>query len=178
MAKQNDDYKEKFRPDTSALDREIDAALSGVSLDELYGKDKAQEAPAGDVKGRRKGRSVRVGKDEVFVDFGGKSQGIVPILQFEDKEPVVGEEMEFDVERYDAREGLLILNRKGATATNVSWENLEVGQIVEGMVTGTNKGGLELDVKNMRAFMPAGQVDIYFNPDLSVFVGQKLKAEV
>jgi small subunit ribosomal protein S1 len=181
MTKRNDDYKEKFRPDSSALDREIDAALEGVSLDDLYDRaappstGAATEAPA---KGRRRGRIVSIGKDEVFVDLGGKSQGIVSILQFDDVEPVVGQEMEFDVERYDPREGLLILNRKGATATNISWENLEVGQIVEGMVTGVNKGGLELDVKSMRAFMPAGQVDLYFNPDLSVYIGQKLKAEV
>ena len=53
-----------------------------------------------------------------------------------------------------------MLTRKGSAATNVSWENLEVGQVVEAMVTGTNKGGLELEVKSMRAFMPAGQVEI------------------
>src|SRR5215218_1187662 len=131
MAK-SDDFKEKFRPDTSALDREIEDALAGVSLDALYEQDKPQAAPsAADVKGRKRGRIVSIGKDEVFVDLVGKSQGVVSILQFEDVEPVVGQEMEFDVERYDPREGLLILNRKGATATNVSWENLEVGQVVE-----------------------------------------------
>src|SRR4051812_23140546 len=174
MAKQ-DDYKQKFRPETSALDREVDAALSGMSLDDLYAS--GQQATESRAKGTRRGRIVSVDKDDVMVDFGGKSQGVAPMETFE-TEPKVGDEMEFDVERYDAREGLLILTRKGAAATNVSWENLEVGQIVEGMVTGTNKGGLELEVKNMRAFMPAGQVDLYFNPDLSVFVGQKLKAEV
>src|SRR5262249_50409808 len=84
----------------------------------------------------------------------------------------------FNVERYDAHEGLLILGKKGAASANVSWENLEIGQIVEGVVTGMNKGGLELSIKNMRAFMPAGQVDIYFNKDLSVFLNQKLKCEV
>src|SRR4029077_15779287 len=94
------------------------------------------------------------------VDFGGKSQGVAAFAQFE-TEPKVGDEIEFTVERYDAREGLLILTRKGPTATNVNWENLEVGQIVEGTVTGVNKGGLELQVKTMRAFMPSGQVDIY-----------------
>src|SRR5207247_3751436 len=90
----------------------------------------------------------------------------------------VGDGMESHIERSDPREGLLILNRKGAAATNVSWENLEVGQIVEGMVTGVNKGGLELSVKGMRAFMPAGQIDLYFNPDISVFLNQKMTAEV
>ncbi len=41
-----------------------------------------------------------------------------------------------------------------------------------------NKGGLELEVKGMRAFMPAGQVDVVFHKDLSVLIGQKFQAEV
>jgi small subunit ribosomal protein S1 len=181
MAKQSDDYKEKFRPEDSALDKEIADALAGVSMDELYGFDKARPAeagPPGKGKGPRRGRIISIGKDDVFVDLGGKSQGIVPIIQFDDVEPVVGAEMEFTVERYDEREGLLVLTRKGAVASNATWENLEVGQVVEGVVTGVNKGGLELQVKQMRAFMPAGQVDLYFNPDLSVFINQKMQGEV
>jgi small subunit ribosomal protein S1 len=86
--------------------------------------------------------------------------------------------MEFNVDRYDAREGLLILSRKGSAASNVTWENLEVGQIVEGTVTGVNKGGLEVSVKGMRAFMPAGQIELFHVPDLSQFVNQKMTAEV
>ena len=116
-------------------------------------------------------------KDEVFVDFGGKSQGVAVLSQFED-EPKVGQELEFFVERYDPAEGLLILNKKGAASQNVTWESLEVGQVVEGIVTGVNKGGLELQVKQMRAFMPAGQVDLYFQPDLNVHLNQKMVAEV
>ena len=57
--------------------------------------------------------SIDAKKDEVFVDFGGKAQGIAQFSQFE-TEPKVGDEVEFHVERYDPREGLLILNRKGA----------------------------------------------------------------
>jgi small subunit ribosomal protein S1 len=53
-----------------------------------------------------------------------------------------------------------------------------VGQTVEGTVTGVNKGGLEVNVKGMRAFMPAGQVDVYHVPDLSQFMNQKITAEV
>src|SRR5450432_2228216 len=86
--------------------------------------------------------------------------------------------MEFNVDRYDAREGLLILSLKGSASTNVTWESLEVGQIVEGTVTGVNKGGLEVSVKNMRAFMPSGQVDLYHVPDLTQFIDQKVTAEV
>jgi small subunit ribosomal protein S1 len=192
MAEREDDrYREKFRPSDDALDREVEAALGGVSIDELLNTDNAavgEAATSGGAsgsahqpgqKGPRRGRilSVDQPKDEVFVDFGGKSQGIASLSQFEEI-PAVGAEMEFNVERYDPREGLLILSRKGATAQNVSWETLEVGQIVEGTVTGVNKGGLEVNVKNMRAFMPSGQVDLYFTPDLSVFLNQKVTAEV
>ena len=182
MAKQSDPLKEKFRPQTdSKLDREIEEALGGVSLDELYGLNKTESPSAAPLtgKGPRKGRIISIDQknDEVFVDLGGKSQGVATLSQFDDV-PKVGDEVEFNIEKYDAREGLLILTRKGAVASNISWENLEVGQIVEGIVTGVNKGGLELQVKNMCAFMPAGQVDIYFNPDLSTLIGQKLQAEV
>src|SRR6185436_7026846 len=96
-------------------------ALGGMSLDDLYGSSEAQKqaergqgAPGESyAKGMRKGRVISVTPDDVMVDFGGKSQGIAPMEQFE-TEPVVGQEMEFNVERYDPREGLLILARKGA----------------------------------------------------------------
>jgi small subunit ribosomal protein S1 len=181
----DEQYKEKFRPNQdAALDRQIEDALAGLSDEDLYGTSTPQpksHEPAGTgapAKGQaRMGKVVSVEKDDVFVDFGGKSQGIVSALQFE-QEPKVGEEHEFLVERYDPAEGLLILNRKGALSTNVSWETLEEGQVVEGTVTGVNKGGLELEVKGMRAFMPAGQVDVYHVPDLNQFMGQRIQAEV
>jgi small subunit ribosomal protein S1 len=183
MAKRSEDnYREKFRPDSDpALDREIERMLEGVNEEELYATDR-QQAPGqsgGGDKQVRRGKIVQIDKDDLFVDFGGKSQGIISRIQFVGtEEPTVGEEMDFVVDRYDAREGLLILNRRGATAQNVSWENLEVGQIIEGTVSGSNKGGLELDVKGMRAFMPAGQVEMFHVPDFSQYIGQKMTAEV
>ena len=184
MAKQPHDdlYKEKFRADAdSALDREVEAALGSLSEDELYA-DKAAPAtaaPSGGDKQTRRGRIVQIDKDDIFVDFGGKSQGLVSRLQFVDaEEPRIGDEMDFNVDRYDVAEGLLILSRRGATTTNVSWENLEVGQIAEATVTGHNKGGLELDIKSMRAFMPAGQVELFHVPDFSDYVGKKMTVEV
>src|SRR5262245_7976986 len=93
---EKDLYKEKFRPDSdTALDKELEAALGDLSLENLYGFDKPKtdaprEQPSG--KGMRRGRIVSIGKDEVFVDLGGKNQGIASLTQF-DQVPTVGEEM-------------------------------------------------------------------------------------
>src|SRR5689334_10221303 len=74
----DDSNKEKFRPDTSALDREVENALGGMSLDDLYRVSAPQQqGPAESyAKGTRKGKIISVTPDDVMVDFGGKSQGI------------------------------------------------------------------------------------------------------
>jgi small subunit ribosomal protein S1 len=186
-----DPLKEKFRPDADAdLDREINEALGGMSVEQIEAQGKPP-APAHDAdahaaaaamaaKGIRRGRIVNIRKGDVLVDLGGKSQGIISELQFDDEPPVVGKEYDFTVERYDPAEGLVVLSRRmaGAVQHSVNWENIEVGTLVEGTVTGMNKGGLELQVKGMRAFMPSGQVNLFFEKDISVYLGQKLVVEV
>src|SRR6185437_4975118 len=178
---QADAYKEKFRPGTDpSLDSEVEAALGGMSMDQILAQspqpqESSQQSDAG-AGNTRKGKVIRIGADEVFIDLGGKSQAMAPLVQF--TEVKVGDEFEFTVDHFDTRQGVLLVNRKGVITSNASWENLDVGSLVEGMVTGMNKGGLELEIKGMRAFMPAGQVDLYFQKDISTFLGQKILAEV
>jgi small subunit ribosomal protein S1 len=186
----NDPLKEKFRPDVDAdLDKEISEALGGLSVEQIEAQNAAAAPPpsqdhdaAVDAarQGIRRGRIVNIRKGDVLVDLGGKSQGIISELQFDDEPPVVGKEYDFTVERYDKTEGLIVLSRRmaGAVQQSVTWENIDVGTLVEGTVTGMNKGGLELQVKSMRAFMPAGQVNLFFEKDISVYLGQKLVVEV
>ncbi|MHC4427624.1 MAG: 30S ribosomal protein S1 [Planctomycetota bacterium] len=159
------------------LQAEIEAALGDMSLEDML--DVADQPPprAGSAGPSMKtGRIVRIHRDDVFVEFGPKSQGVCPRSQF-DNPPTVGEVMPFVVDRFDAKEGLLILSRHGAV-TKAAWETMAAGQVVEATCTGTNKGGLELEIAKHRAFMPAGQVDIHHVEDLSVFVGQKLTCEI
>lgn len=182
--KPEDDLKEKFRKDADPeLDAQLDAALASVELETLYNTDHAQPGGAGaqSINGKqvRRGRVVSVSRDDVFVDFGGKSQGIAQVIQFGDEIPEIGTELDFIVERYDTTEGVLVLSKRGASiAAKVSIENLEAGQIVEGIVTGMNKGGLEVEVKGARAFMPAGQVELFHVPSFEDYVGKKVTAEV
>lgn len=184
MAKANDDqYRQNFRADLDpALEKEINDALGDMSIDALIegrAKKPVDPAVAPAAKGMRRGKIVRVDlpKNEVLVDFGGKDQGVCSLTNFT-VEPSEGQEMDFHVVRRDPKEDILILALQGAKTTHVTWETLEVGQIVDANVTGVNKGGLELEVKNMRAFMPAGQVDIGFVKDISTYIGQRLTCEV
>src|ERR1035437_8460285 len=135
MAKSDDQYRQNFRADLDpALEKEINDALGDISIDKLI-DDKAAARPsaAPAAKGMRHGRIVRVdlAKNEVMVDFGGKDQGVCPLMQFE-VEPTEGQELDFVVVRRDPKEDILVLSLKGAKATHVSWDTLQVGQIVEG----------------------------------------------
>ena len=97
------------------------------------------------------------GKD-VFIDVpGGRGQGVLPLLQFtEEGGPVVGSEVEFDIERYDAQNGLLVLTRQGAAQVITDWSSIARGMVVEAKVTGVNKTGtgLTVEVNGIKGFMP------------------------
>ncbi len=124
------------------------------------------------------GTVVGVSGPEVFLEFGVKCQGIVPRSQFGKKEVLcAGRRVDVVVERYDGDSGLLIVARKGAVQ-RATWTNLKVGMLVEGRVTGLNKGGLEVDLKGIRAFMPASQVDAAPMRDISLLIGQTVQCEV
>jgi len=131
-------------------------------------------APA--ARERRMGMVVAVGRDMVHVEFGPKSQGMCPIAQFKES-PAVGDHIEFIIERFDAGEGLHILSRPGSVA-KAAWDSLDVGQVIEARCTAVNKGGLEMEVAQHKAFMPAGQVDLRHIEDLSIFVGEKMTCRV
>lgn len=127
---------------------------------------------------RRPGVVVSVGPTDIFVEFGPKELGVLPRIQFTDEDlPKTGQTVEVVIERFESAESLFICNKPGAVQ-KADWEMLEPGQVIEARVTGVNKGGLELEVANHEAFMPASQVDVRRIEDLSVFVGEKLKCEV
>lgn len=157
------------------LEAEIEAALGDMPLEDMLD---IAERPTDRKSGpeRRTGTVVSVHGNDVLVEFGPKAQGVCPLAFFKDA-PALGQQMEFIVDRFDQDEGLLVLRREG-TVTKAEWESLEVGQLVEARCTGTNKGGLEMEIAKHRAFMPAGQVDLRHIPDLNVFVGEKMPCEV
>ncbi len=129
---------------------------------------------------KMKGTVQSIHADNVFFDLGCRSPGMVHLRQFgSGKHPAVGQEVEVVVERVDEAEGLIHVNLpRGARRVGGNWNAVSVGQMVDCLVTKTNKGGLEVTVSSLRGFMPAGQVDRGYVADLEPFVGQKLRVQV
>jgi small subunit ribosomal protein S1 len=161
------------------LEKEIQDALGGQSLDEILQAEETQsQASPAKPSGVRQGRVIGIHGDDIFVYFGGKTQGLLQAGQFEDEElPSEGDLVEVTVEGIDNDDGLLILSRKGAVM-EATWDSIRPGAVVEGRVTGLNKGGLELNVDGIRAFLPASQVEIGHVEDLSGYLNERLQVEV
>ncbi len=160
-------------PMDPALEAEIEAALANVSMADI------EEAPAAPSRGARpekEGQVVQIRGEEVLVEFGPRISGVCPLGAF-DAPPALGSRHSFTIERTDLDDDMLILSRKGAVS-KAKWTDITQGQIIEAVCTGTNKGGLEMEVSGHKAFMPAGQVDLRHIPDLTDFVGKKLPCEV
>jgi ribosomal protein S1 len=170
------------------MEAELEAALSGFnpSTFEAAGPrprstertqvsqhDRGQE----NRKGRCVGKVVGVRGKSLFVDLGGKSEGVIPIDQFSGDIPLPGTDIEVIVDHFDRSEGVQQLRLKGA-AIEANWENLRKGVIVEARVTKVIKGGLEVDVDGIRGFMPISQIDLARVEDASIYVNQKFKALV
>jgi small subunit ribosomal protein S1 len=160
------------------LQAEYEAALGGVSFDALMQSDAGGEAvPELLPETRVKGRVAMISREDVFIDLGGRNQGIVPLRQFEEP-PAEGTEVELIVVRFDAEEGLFELTRPTAAVDVGNWDEVREGQIVEVTVTGSNKGGLECQIAGIRGFIPMGQVSLYRVENPEEMVGQRLACVV
>ncbi|HCO27709.1 MAG: 30S ribosomal protein S1 [Gimesia sp.] len=131
---------------------------------------------------RLKGVVESINNDDVFIDLGAKAMGvpgIVPLRQFGEKTPVIGQEVDVKVTSVKEAEGLIQLSLpRGHHKPAGDWDAVSAGQVVECVVNKSNKGGLEVNVGSLRGFLPASQVDLYFVGDLEPFVGQKLTVQI
>ena len=133
------------------------------------------------------GTVVRVDKDEVLVDIGYKSEGVIPVAELTIRRSVnpadevaVGEEIDALVLTKEDAEGRLILSKKRARF-ELAWKRIEAaaesGEPVNGKVIEVVKGGLILDL-GVRGFLPASLVDIRRVQDLDEFLGKELRCKV
>jgi small subunit ribosomal protein S1 len=134
-----------------------------------------------------KGKVVRIDKDEVLVDIGYKSEGVIPSTELSIRKSVdpseeveLGEELDALVLTKEDAEGRLVLSKKRARFEK-AWRRIEAaaesGEPVEGTVIEVVKGGLILDL-GVRGFLPASLVDIRRVHNLDEFLGQTLECKV
>ena len=127
----------------------------------------------------RSGKVVSIGNDDIFLEVGPKELGVFPKTQLKEGQepPKVGEPLEVVIERFEPSESVYICSIPGVVQ-KADWELLEVGQVVEARCTGTNKGGLDMEVAKHRAFMPASHIDTQRIEDFSHLVGEKMACKV
>ncbi|GGY83339.1 30S ribosomal protein S1 [Streptomyces olivaceoviridis] len=130
---------------------------------------------------------VKVDRDEVLLDIGYKTEGVIPSRELSIKHDVdpnevvaVGDEIEALVLQKEDKEGRLILSKKRAQYER-AWGTIEKIKEEDGIVTGTVievvKGGLILDI-GLRGFLPASLVEMRRVRDLQPYVGKELEAKI
>ena len=133
------------------------------------------------------GKVVRIDKDEVLVDIGYKSEGVIPNNELSIRKSVdpheeveLGEEVDALVLTKEDQDGRLILSKKRARFER-AWRKIEAaaesGEPVNGAVIEVVKGGLIVDL-GVRGFLPASLVDIRRVPNLDEYLGQTIQTKV
>ena len=142
---------------------------------EMYG----QQDKGYDVNAVLEGTIVRVEGDEVLIDIGYKSEGIVPIEEWSDTDepPVPGMRISVLLEEIEDEFGLILLSKKKADRIR-EWEKIisshKEGDIVKGEVLKKIKGGLLVNI-GVNVFLPASQVDIRRPQDIDAYRGKTIE---
>ena len=157
-----------------------DAELTRNNLRELV-EESFQHLREGDVV---RGTVVSITDNDVVVDIGFKSEGMIPRAEFSDRQGRVtvkpGDEVDVLVERFDEGLGEIRLSRERAAKMRV-WEVLEAayrdGSIVRGRVLERVKGGLAVDI-GVRAFLPGSLVDMRPTRRLEDYIGEEVEGKI
>ncbi|MEX2355423.1 MAG: 30S ribosomal protein S1 [Thermaerobacterales bacterium] len=171
-------------PPGAASEADSEAEPAENTQDADTGNEAPSEVQAGDIL---KGTIVQIHDDHMLVDVGYKADGLIPLSEMTlgpGQSPAsrfeAGQELYVHVLSVDQRDGALLLSERRARAERV-WTDLEEALEQETMMTAPVveqvKGGLVVDV-GVRAFMPASHVERGYVSDLSVYVGNNVRARV
>ena len=125
---------------------------------------------------------LRIEGDDVLVDVGYKSEGVVPLNEWEEGEepPVAGQAIEVLLEEVEDASGLILLSKRKASRLR-SWEKVisqyKEGDVVSGKVVRKIKGGLLVDI-GVNVFLPASQVDIRRPADIADYIGRDIECVI
>lgn len=128
-----------------------------------------------------KGKVLRIVGGDVIIDVGYKSEGIIPLEQFDRRDEIKdGQIVEVLLEAVEDEAGLIVLSKRKADRIR-NWERViatyKEGDVVTGRVTRKIKGGLLVEI-GVPVFLPASQVDIRRVGDVAEYIGQEVEAKI
>jgi len=162
------------------LDQQLSDALGGEfdpdALSQII-----QDKSAHQVGAILKGRVLSVLGNDVIVEVGLKSEGVVDINEFENPAAIQpGQQIEVLLEELESDSGLVVLSKRKADRIR-GWErileNNKEGDTIEGTVMRKIKGGLLVDI-GVPAFLPASQVDIRRPGDIGEYIGKRIESKI
>ena len=149
----------------------------GMDMESLLGDQVADLQPGKLIKGRVIGFSG----DDVVVEVGLKSEGLIPREEFASMTDLkVGDTVDVLLESIEGDSGLILLSKRKADR-QIAWQRIvdttKEGDVVEGTVMRKIKGGLLVDI-GVPVFLPASQVDIRRPHEIGDFIGRKVRARI
>jgi small subunit ribosomal protein S1 len=164
--------------------QDTDALLEGMfseqtseaTMEEVLSKELGDLTPGKLIKGKLIGYAG----DDVVVEVGLKSEGLIPKEEFEGEEVKIGETIDVLLESIEGETGLIQISKRRADRM-INWQRIidctHEDDIVEGLVTRKIKGGLLVDI-GVPVFLPASQVDIRRPHEIGDFIGRKVRAQI
>ena len=161
---------DSFEEGTSEADRKADEELYNQTLSKVVENEVVE------------GTVMAIGKREVLVNIGYKSEGVINISEFRyNPDLKVGDKVEVYVETAEDKKGQLILSHRKAHSLR-SWdlvnEAYEKDEIVKGYVKCRTKGGMIVDVFGIEAFLPGSQIDVKPIRDYDVYVNKTMDFKI
>ncbi len=175
------DYLKEYNVNLEDVEKEVQAIMEDEDarkrMESTY-YDSVQNFEVGTVL---KGRILSVLGDNVIVDCGYKSEGMIPKFEFDDPSEInIGEEVEVLLEAVEDDSGLIKLSKRKADRIR-GWERVieryKEGDIITGRVTRKIKGGLLVDM-GVPIFLPASQIDVKPPGDISQYIGQEVTCKI
>jgi len=128
------------------------------------------------------GTILAVDDNEVTVDIGGKSEGVIPLQEFPDRNAIqVGDQIEVYLEKMENQDGLVVLSKQRADFVRV-WDRVkaayDAGELVEGKLVRKIKGGVVVDLYGVEAFLPGSQIALRQVQNVDALLGQSVHVKI
>jgi small subunit ribosomal protein S1 len=171
----------QFELSDNELQQELSAAFNQDTVDWLPAEEQQFE-----VNKIVTGRVLHVTGDEVWIDVGYKSEGVIPLNEWYDEgldkvvPPQSGDEVQVLLDAVEDESGAIVLSYRKAKRQK-EWEQViekhKEGDVISGTVTRKIKGGLLVNI-GVNVFLPASQVDIRRPPDIADYIGKTIECKI